>query len=128
MPRFAYRNLDTNTQYSRRDGGYERSNEHRADDAEQALRTTDCNYSNYPDDDVVQGAFTDVSDLIGNLAHFCARAGIDVRAVIEHGLNAAYGDLEDAPEAERDPIRFPTEAIDSTAEAFEVIGALVVSV
>lgn len=80
-------------------------NEARADDAEFALKaTTDRNGEDEPN-----GVFTDVSDLLAHVVHFCARAGIDFEAVVDHAAHAAQGDLEDGPEAARDTDRFPAE-------------------
>jgi hypothetical protein len=78
-------------------------NESRADEGEHALSVaTDRNAEMDPAD-----AFTDVSDLVGNLMAFCDRAGIDWQQVREHGEHAYQGDGEDGPRAQRDPARFP---------------------
>jgi hypothetical protein len=57
---------------------------------------------------VSNGAFTDLSDLLANARHFCARAGIDPNEVWADARRAAEGDMDDGPEAVRDPTRFPS--------------------
>jgi hypothetical protein len=47
------------------------------------------------------GIETDISDALANIAHFCARAGVDAQELFARGLRAASGDLEDGPEAKR---------------------------
>jgi hypothetical protein len=49
----------------------------------------------------------DVSDLLGNLIHFCARAGVSWDAMVDKAERAVEGDREDGPEAVRDTDRFP---------------------
>lgn len=91
----------------RHDSVYDRSaqNESRADLAEAALRVaTDRNGEAH-----VADVFLDVSDLVGNLIHFCARAGLDWTDACAHGEHGAIGDLEDGPTAARDTDRFPNE-------------------
>jgi hypothetical protein len=84
---------------------FDDQNESRADQAEWALAVaTDRNGEDKLDE---TGVFTDVSDLVGNLIHFCARAGLDWSDVCAHGEHAAEGDLSDGPEAKRDSDRFP---------------------
>jgi hypothetical protein len=81
-------------------------NESRADQAERVLAIgTDRNGECEAD---ARGVFTDVSDLLANMRHFCDRAGIDYDAVSDHSRNAYEGDLaEDGPIAKRDTDRFP---------------------
>jgi len=78
-------------------------NEQRADRATAILaRGTD----NAAADDGTAGLFTDMSDLIADLIHLCARAGLDFEDVVAHAETAAAGDLEDGPEARRDTERW----------------------
>lgn len=57
-----------------------------------------------------QDPITAAADLIAHLAHFAHRAGFDIQAAVEAGLNGAVGDLEDGPEAARDTSCFPVSA------------------
>lgn len=91
-------NYRTDTPYD-----FDTQNESRADQAERALAVaTDRNGEDDPAD-----VLADVSDLLANVIHFCARAGLDWDALVGQAERAASGDLEDGPEAVRDTDRFP---------------------
>lgn len=83
----------------------ERQNESRADRIEHALAiTSDKNGEAEP-----SGVFTDVSDMLASLRHFCDRAGLDFGEVDSHAYRAYQGDFEDGPTAARDYDRFPEQ-------------------
>lgn len=85
----------------------ERQNESRADQLEHALAiVSDCN-----GEDEDQGVFTDLSDLLAHVRHFCDRAGIDFGEVDSHAYRAYSGDREDGPPCIRDAVRFPAGVI-----------------
>lgn len=92
---------------------FDRQNESRADLAETALIVaTDRAAEDTNGEDV----WTDVSDLLANIAHFCDRAGIDFHAAVDHAYHAYEGDSEDGPDTERDYDRFPDPVVEATAE------------
>lgn len=85
---------------------FDDQNESRADLVERALAlSTDCNGQD--DADTGAGVFLDLSDLLGNVRHFCDRAGIDYGQVDSHAYNAYLGDRSDGPLVKRDAERFP---------------------
>jgi bisphosphoglycerate-dependent phosphoglycerate mutase len=55
------------------------------------------------------GIYTDVKDALGNIAHFCHRAGLDVDATFEAALAAYGGDFEDGMPASHNTDKFPSE-------------------
>lgn len=81
------------------------SNESRADLVESALDIVTDKQAWTTDP---RGVFTDVSDLLAHVRHFCDRAGLDYGEVDEHAYRAYLGDHEDSPTVERDTDRFPT--------------------
>jgi hypothetical protein len=85
---------------------FDDQNESRADQTERVLAIgTDRNGECDAD---TRGVFTDVSDLLANLRHFCDRAGIDYGEVDGHAQHAYEGDLaESGPAVKRDTERFP---------------------
>jgi hypothetical protein len=83
------------------------SNESRANQIERALDVASDKQA-WTDDK--RGVYTDVSDLLASVRHFCDRAGIDYDDVDAHAEAAYQGDLaEDGPPAARDTERFPEE-------------------
>jgi hypothetical protein len=85
---------------------FDDQNESRADLVERALAlSTDCNGQDDPD--VGAGVFTDLSDLLANVRHFCDRAGISYGELDAHAHNAYLGDLGDNAVAKRDAERIP---------------------
>jgi hypothetical protein len=85
---------------------HSRSNESRANQIEHALTVaSDKNGETEP-----SGVYTDVSDLLASVRHFCDRAGIDYHDVNDHADHAYAGDIaEDGEAAKRDTDRFPEE-------------------
>jgi hypothetical protein len=53
------------------------------------------------------GVFTDVSDMLASVRHFCDRAGLDYGEVDEHAHRAYLGDHEGGQLVARDAERFP---------------------
>lgn len=84
-----------------------RQNESRADSVEVALRLGDRNAEAAAGGAIHGEVETDVSDLLANVIHFCARAGIAFEQCVDRATGMAEGDLEDGPEAQRDRSRFP---------------------
>lgn len=72
------------------------SNERFADLAEIAMWTTDNH-----------GPFTDASEVLANIIHFCNRAGLDFEAVVSEARATARDDHASGPEARRDFQRYP---------------------
>lgn len=85
----------------------ETQNESRADQIEHAL--TVVSDKNGEEEDA--GVFTDVSDLLAHVRHFCDRAGLDYGEVDAHAYRAYLGDREDGPPCVRDVVRFPAGVI-----------------
>jgi hypothetical protein len=88
-----------------------RSNESRANQIEHALTVaSDKNGEQTAADEIRSGVYTDVSDLLASVRHFCDRAGIDYHDVDDHADRAYAGDIaEDGDAAKRDTERFPEE-------------------
>lgn len=84
----------------------ETRNESRANVAEKILSAhSDRNAED--EDSPTQGAFLDVTDVLADFIHFCARAGLEWDEVVDKAARSHAGDLEDGPEAKRDTERFP---------------------
>lgn len=82
---------------------FDAQNESRADRAEWALAVA----TDRSGESDASETHLDVSDLLGNLMHFCVRAGLDFDEMVASAKRAAEGDLEDGPETKRDTDRFP---------------------
>lgn len=86
---------------------FTQQNERRADQIEHAL-TIATDKNGEVEGEVANGTYTDVSDLLASVRHFCDRAGIDFDDVDDHAERAYEGDLmEDGPKVVRDTDRFP---------------------
>lgn len=81
-------------------------NEARADDVEFALKASTDKLGEREEEEP-HGVFTDVSDLLAHVRHFCDRAGLDYGTVDDHAYRAYLGDREDGPSVARDADRFP---------------------
>jgi hypothetical protein len=80
------------------------ANEVRADRAEAILS----GFSDRNGEDDPGSVYLDVADVVTDLAHFCARAGLDFDSIMSKVRSDQVGDLEDGPEAARDTVRWPT--------------------
>ena len=51
--------------------------------------------------------FTDASEVLANVVHFCSRAGLDFDAVVAEAKTTARDDHASSPEARRDLHVYP---------------------
>jgi hypothetical protein len=88
---------------------YGEHNERRADQIEHALTVATDKLGE--DKAEPSGVYTDVSDLLASVRHFCDRAGIDYGDVDDHAQTAYEGDVSaDGGPVTRDTERFPVSA------------------
>jgi hypothetical protein len=99
---FAYR---TSSRYGIDPGEH---NERRADQIEHAIAVSTDKLGE--DQHEPSGVYTDLSDMLASVRHFCDRAGIDYGDVDSHAQTAYEGDVnEDGGVVKRDTERFPEE-------------------